>query len=193
MNPNFEFQNNQKQGFGDSDAARPNINNQPSGVANMMMRDRFELLSAYLDGEVTATERRQVEALLANDPAVRRLYDRLLGLRQGFQTMPAPTPQQTADQLAQKVFEPVDRKAKRYLVWSGAMAALFLAAVSGLVPGRQLFPQFAAQQPSQGDNLVLALNEPVVELVSPDALMLTVSEPVLEIPTVSKPQRPVSR
>lgn len=32
-------------------------------------RDRFELLSAYIDHEVTADERRQVEAWINEDPA----------------------------------------------------------------------------------------------------------------------------
>jgi anti-sigma factor RsiW len=39
-------------------------------------RDRFELLSAYLDGELTATERRQIEDWLKTAPEVQRLYAR---------------------------------------------------------------------------------------------------------------------
>lgn len=45
-------------------------------------RDTFERLSAYLDGEVTAAERQQVEAWLATDSEAQRLYQRLLNLRQ---------------------------------------------------------------------------------------------------------------
>jgi len=42
---------------------------------DMLKRDRFELLSAYLDGEVTAAQRQQVEDWLGNDPEV-QLYAR---------------------------------------------------------------------------------------------------------------------
>ena len=40
----------------------------------MYQRDRFELLSAYIDGEVTAAERGQIEQWLTTDPEVQCLY-----------------------------------------------------------------------------------------------------------------------
>lgn len=49
-----------------------------------MKRDRFELISAYLDGEVTPDERQLVLGWLRDDPDVRCLYNRLLTLRQGL-------------------------------------------------------------------------------------------------------------
>lgn len=49
-------------------------------------RDRFELLSAYLDGEVTPEERQQVLCWLQQDDGARTLYNRLLTLRQGLRT-----------------------------------------------------------------------------------------------------------
>lgn len=49
-------------------------------------RDRFELLSAYLDGEVTPEERQQVLCWLKQDDGARTLYNRLLTLRQGLRT-----------------------------------------------------------------------------------------------------------
>ena len=39
-----------------------------------------ELLSAYLDGELTAAEQAEVERLLAADPAVRQLLDEMRAL-----------------------------------------------------------------------------------------------------------------
>lgn len=57
----------------------------------MMKRDRFELLSAYLDGEVTPEERKIVQHWMATDPAVQQLYRRLLHIRQGMQHAP-PAP-----------------------------------------------------------------------------------------------------
>lgn len=49
-------------------------------------RDRFELLSAYLDGEVTPQERQQVLCWLQQEDSARALYNRLLALRQGLRT-----------------------------------------------------------------------------------------------------------
>ena len=48
----------------------------------------FELLSAYLDGEVTSEQRQQVQELLKQDPETKALYQRLLALREGFQNLP---------------------------------------------------------------------------------------------------------
>jgi anti-sigma factor RsiW len=186
MNFNFESDQNQnQQGMGDGLAENLANHNRPQGNVTTMMRDRFELLSAYLDGEVTAIERRQVEEWLKNDPATQRLYSRLLSMQQGFQAMPVPKAEQSAQELAAKVLQRVDRKPKRVLIWGGcAIAALFVAIVSDIGGSRQLFaPQFAqAPANSDSDGLVVALNEPVVEIVNPNDLMLGVNAPVVEIP-----------
>lgn len=185
MNSNFESsKNHRQQGKGDSLAGNSADNQKPLGAVNTMMRDRFELLSAYLDGEVTSLERRQVEEWLDTDPATQRLYRRLLNLRNSLQAMPVPA-SQPADRLAAEVFKRVDRQPKLMFVWGGAaIAALFVAAISGVVPGRQFFfPQFAqAPQPVPSADLMVALNEPLVEMVNPNELMLTVNEPIVEIP-----------
>lgn len=141
-----------------------------------MQRDRFELLSAYLDGEVTAAERKVVEAWLANDPAVQRLYSRLLKLRHGLQNMPVPAATQTAEQTAHQVFDRLERKPKLSLVWGGAaIAALFVGALaSNILPGSQpSAPQLAkgSQQPAieapqtnANEVLLVALDKPLVDI-----------------------------
>ena len=48
-----------------------------------------ELLSAYLDGELTADEQAQVEQLLATNPAARQLVDELRALRVRLQALPS--------------------------------------------------------------------------------------------------------
>ena len=186
MNFNFELDKNQnQQGIGDALAENLANNNRPQGNVTTMMRDRFELLSAYLDGEVTAAERRQVDEWLANDPVTKRLYLRILSMQQSFQSMPVPKSEQSAQELVAKVLQRVERKPKRVMVWGGcAIAALLVAVVSGVAGGRQLFaPQFA-QSPvnSDSDGLVVALNEPVLEIINPNDLMLGVNTPVVEIP-----------
>ncbi len=45
---------------------------------DMYKRDHFELLSAYLDVEVTASQRRQIEHWLTTAPEVQCLYTRVL-------------------------------------------------------------------------------------------------------------------
>jgi hypothetical protein len=188
MNYKFESDKNQnQQGIGDSLAQNQANNNYPQGNVTTMMRDRFELLSAYIDGEVTAAERRQVEEWLTNDPTTKRLYSRLMMMQQGFQSMPAPAAEQSAQELAAKVLQRVERKSKRNLVWGGgAIAALLIAAVSGVAGGRQLFaPQLATSPvPAESDGLVVALNEPIMEIVNPNDLMLGVNAPVMDIPKV---------
>ncbi|MFB8796055.1 MAG: zf-HC2 domain-containing protein [Microcoleus sp.] len=182
MNFNFESDKNQnQQGIGDALAENLANNNRPQGNVTTMMRDRFELLSAYLDGEVTAAERRQVDEWLANDPVTKRLYSRLLSMQQSFQSMPVPKSEQSAQELVAKVLQRVERKPKRVMVWGGcAIAALLVAVVSGVAGGRQLFaPQFAQ---SGSDDLMVALNEPVVEIINPNDLMLGVNASVVEIP-----------
>ncbi|MEG4324373.1 transcriptional regulator [Microcoleus sp. herbarium5] len=188
MNGNFESDKNQnQQGVGDSLAETQVNNNYAQGNVTTMMRDRFELLSAYLDGEVTATERRQVEDWLTNDPTTKRLYSRLLMMQQSFQAMPVPAAEQSAQELATKVLQRVERKPKQtWIVGGGAIAALLVAVVSGVGGGRQLFaPQFARSPvPAESDGLIMALNEPLVEMVNPNDLMLGVNAPIMDIPKV---------
>jgi hypothetical protein len=50
--------------------------------------EREELLSAYLDGEVTADERARVEAWLAGSAELRQLRDELLAMRSELQALP---------------------------------------------------------------------------------------------------------
>ncbi|MEG3931809.1 MULTISPECIES: zf-HC2 domain-containing protein [unclassified Microcoleus] len=188
MSGNFESDKNQnQQGVGDSLAETEVNNNYAQGNVTTMMRDRFELLSAYLDGEVTAAERRQVEEWLTNDPTTKRLYSRLLMMQQSFQAMPVPAAEQSAEELATKVLQRVERKPKRtWIVGGGAIAALLVAVVSGVGGDRQLFaPQFARSPvPAESDGLIMALNEPLVEMVNPNDLMLGVNAPIMDIPKV---------
>ncbi len=143
---------------------------------DVMQRDRFELLSAYMDGEVTADERRQVESWLENDPTVQRLYDRLLKLRNAFQTMPIPTAnQQEVQHTVNAVFARVERRPRLALIWGGiAVAAVAVTAVATTLLGeRSPIPQIARSsqgqvQPSQpstdAEPLLVALDKPLVSI-----------------------------
>jgi anti-sigma factor RsiW len=135
-----------------------------------LQRDRFELLSAYLDGEVTAAERKQVQDWLANDAGVQRQYAQLMNLHQKMQTLPVPPAEQAAPQMAQQVFARLDRQRfRRVVVWGGsAIAALFLGTLSVIIPGSQSPAPQLAKSPTQtqagAEPLMVALNAPPVEI-----------------------------
>ena len=143
-----------------------------ASAAHTLKRDRFELLSAYLDSEVTAAERQQVESWLACDAEVQGLYARLLSLRSGLQNMPVPA-QEPVGQTVQKVFARLDRRPKLAVLWGGAaaVAAMLIAAVSGVFPGEQSFaPQVATNSSkTQEQRLMIALNDPIVPMPKPSA------------------------
>ncbi len=154
-----------------------------SAFHETLLRDRFELLSAYVDGEVSAAERRQVEEWLSNDPTVQQLHSRLMRLHQAFETMPAPVATQSHQEIANAVFERVEQRARRrwFLGGLAALAAVAVAAVSVLLPGEQSpIPQLANEstkevpvKPGNGSEpLLIALDKPLVDIpkspVAPD-------------------------
>ncbi|MBW4639441.1 MAG: hypothetical protein KME05_14630 [Gloeocapsa sp. UFS-A4-WI-NPMV-4B04] len=102
---------------------------------DMHERDRFELLNAYLDGEVTAAERRQIEDWLTTDSAAQCLYSRALELRQKWQIMSPPAQQPVASEVKQ-MFS--CRKKPNAVLWEATvLAAVLLGALLGVVPERQ--------------------------------------------------------
>jgi anti-sigma factor RsiW len=129
--------------------------------------DRFELLSAYLDDEVSPTERKQVQQWLDHDPQAQKLYSHLLRLRQGFQSIPVPSTSQTPEALAAAVFQKIDhRRVRRYWVLgSSAIAAVFIGALAYILPGSNPLPKFAQNtNPDTSEALMIAINQPVVEI-----------------------------
>jgi anti-sigma factor RsiW len=133
-----------------------------------LQRDRFELISAYIDGEVTAAERYQVQDWLANDANSQHLYTRLMKLRQGLHQLPVPATQVTAQETANQVFTRIDRRRLRNtMVWGGAaIAAMFVSAFSGILPGSQLMPRLAQTPVTEeaAEPLMIAVNRPVIQI-----------------------------
>lgn len=149
----------------------------------------FELLSAYLDGEVTAQQREEVQDLLANDPEIQSLYRRLLYLRDEFQNLPTPQPEYSPQELSSTVFAKVDqenRRRKTY-VWSGgAIVAVILATLGGVLNGNRTPLLQMANRDSQlnsDENLVIALNEPVIALPAntEESLMIPLDQSLMDI------------
>ncbi|GGA42046.1 anti-sigma factor [Okeania sp. KiyG1] len=158
------------------------IDNQFQGGKKMMKQERFELVSAYLDGEVTPSQRREVEVLLATDPVAKHLYQRLLKLHSEFQRMPVPPKVQPVEITVDRVFARIDQRSKRNFVLGGsAIAGLCIALISGIISNsRTNIVQLAENYNSE--TVQIALNEPVIEIVNPNNVMLTINDPVVQIP-----------
>ena len=162
-----------------------NFDNGFQGEKITMKQERFELVSAYLDGEVTPSQRREVEALLAKDPVAKHLYQRLLQLRSEFQRMPITPTVETVDRTVEQVFEKIDRRSRRTFIWGGgAIAALFIGVISGIISATRS-PVIQLADVSDTEPVQIALNEPVIEIVNPNNVMLTVNEPLFQIPQPS--------
>lgn len=167
MTVKFEPQNDHKPSSQEHLSTKASHVNQTIGVIDMLKRDRFELLSAYLDGEVTAAERRQVEEWLANEPEVQCLYRRLLKLRQEVRSLPVPPAEQSVEQTINKVFRRINRRVHLAIIGGGtAIAALFIGTMSGGLLNRQEVQIAQVPQPltAPNDTLMVALNAPVVEI-----------------------------
>jgi anti-sigma factor RsiW len=167
-----------------SDKNSPANSSMHTDTLDVLKRDRFELLSAYLDGEVTAAERKQVEEWLATDSVVQQLYARLLKLRQGFRTLPVPAEERPIEQTVDQVFARIDRRPKLAVVWGGAgaaVAALFVAAVSGILPGGY----------SPAPQVAVESSPATVTAVAPEVMKIALDRPVVHIPkaAVAEPGR----
>ncbi len=160
---------------------------------DIYQRDRFELLSAYLDGEVTASERQQVQDWLDHDPVIQELHQRLTQLRYGLQTLPIPVSETSADDLLAGVFAHEEQRHSRFrwVAWSGgAIAAAMVGALSFLAPQSPLAPRFAQTQEAEPDaaSLLIAVSQPVVDIpLAADPMIkdlsISIDRPVVDIPT----------
>lgn len=164
-------------------------------------RDRFELLSAYLDGEVTAAERQQVLQWLETDQTMQCLYARLLKLRRGIQAMPVPpsevSVEETLASVQARLYQRRPRRSKA--VWGGAAiaATLALATVGSFaLPSAINFIRLGGQPSGDSDTTTETLppaDEPAVEstpepaATSTDKLRITLDQPVVPIPLAIEP------
>ncbi|WP_373545924.1 anti-sigma factor [Chamaesiphon sp.] len=141
-----------------------NFDGEQSGA---VLDERFELLSAYLDGEVKPTERKQVEALLANDAAFQNKYRQLQKMQHAFPRMVVPS-SQSAEALSAGVFAKLDRQRNRKLGWigGGAIAATLVAAVTGIggLFGDNPQLQYAANKANIPAPMMVALNDPILAI-----------------------------
>ncbi|MBE9136085.1 zf-HC2 domain-containing protein [Nodosilinea sp. LEGE 07088] len=126
-------------------------------------RDRFELLSAYLDGEVTPDERQQVLCWLQNSDDTRCLYNRLLSLRQGMRTQSCPPVCDAEDTLV-GVFRSLNHRLK--LVTMAGAGVLAIGAINLLSGGT--VPSYGAWR--------------VATVAPPETLQIALDQPAFPIP-----------
>ena len=134
--------------------------------------DRFELVSAYIDGELSAAERKRVQAWIDREPEMKTLYTNLLALQGQMQSLEAPA-SKSADKITEGVFKSLDRRRhqRRLMLGGSAIAASVLATITGLIPGVAPAWRSArnapAQNPADTVMLAVALNKPTIDIPKP--------------------------
>lgn len=132
--------------------------------------NHFELLSAYIDGELSAVERNQVQTLLDRDPQCQHLYRQLLTLQGRMQHSPAPTSEKSVAEITAGVFHSLDRKRRqRRIFWGGSAIAASIVALWGTISGTNPAFRIAERQNSVPPNsgsvmLAVALNKPAIDI-----------------------------
>ncbi len=121
-------------------------------------RDRFELLSAYLDGEVTPDERQQVLFWLRDCDDTRCLYNRLLNLRQGMRTQVCP-PACDSDETLGGVFHQLNHRLRLATMACAGVAAFSVIHLlsGGAGAGNGAWRMATGSQP---EALHIALDQP---------------------------------
>jgi anti-sigma factor RsiW len=159
MTSNFEDFNNERS----IESISANIDNTAP--------DYFELLSAYIDDELTPPERNRVDLWLDNDPEIKQIYHQLLQLQSQIQNLSVPEADISVDSIAIEVFAKIDnrRRQRKHLIWgTGAIAATILAFGSGLIPGLNVpalkLANFSNSDRSEPLMVAVAVNKPAVKI-----------------------------
>ncbi|MEB3831752.1 anti-sigma factor family protein, partial [Phormidium sp. CCY1219] len=94
---------------------KPNLSLVPiNSVPNDLTRgdrraaERFESLSAYLDGELNSRDAEQVERWLETEPQMQQSYQQLVKLRAGVNDMPVPISDEPVEEFVAQVFSRID-------------------------------------------------------------------------------------
>lgn len=145
---------------------------------------QFELLSAYLDNEVTPAERQQVERWLQEDSAFRVLHQRLRCTQQSWAEMPMAAAVTPTPQYAEEVFAKIDQRRQRHWlkIGGGALAAAALAIGGTLAAGWDSFSNPVPQMAQAS----LPLSAPTIPefLPNPAPLMVALNKPIVNIAPV---------
>lgn len=134
-------------------------------------QQRFELLSAYLDQELSPEEVEEVEQWLKQDHEARRTYHNLLQLRYRLREIPIPSSQLPSELLSYQVTQKAHaQRMRQWSLWGGsAIAALFVVILTSLF--------------STNHSSLFRIAQSDERSFSKDSLMIEVDQPIMEIPT----------
>ncbi|MCA1904262.1 MAG: hypothetical protein LDL47_05420 [Cyanobacteria bacterium KgW148] len=123
----------------------------------MIDQRKFELLSSYLDGEVTATERSQVEEWIATDRDFALCYQQQLKLQKMWQV---PVRNQIAESSFNSTWDYIQMQQRQRWIGRGiALLGLGILGVGGL-----LFSQRYSWQQAQEEPIIMALEQPLLPM-----------------------------
>ena len=143
-------------------------------------QERFELLSAYIDGEVSESEEQLVELWLSDDVNFRHIYQQQLKLRQLLIELPVPVAANSSakaetELMIDRVFAQIDKRSQRRK-WKLAGIGITVAAMVGVFGSMFTFnssPQFSpvsnsikikSPAPVAEEPILIAMEEPLVPL-----------------------------
>jgi anti-sigma factor RsiW len=143
-------------------------------------QERFELLSAYIDGEVSESEEQLVELWLSDDVNFRHIYPQQLKLRQLLIELPVPvaansSPKAETELMIDRVFAQIDKRSQRRK-WKLTGIGIAVAAMVGVFGSMFTFnssPQFSpvsnsikikSPAPVAEEPILIAMEEPLVPL-----------------------------
>lgn len=151
---------------------------------DFIKRDRFELLSAYLDGEVTPEERRLVQTWLHNDPTAKCLYNRLMALRYGLRQDACTIPCEAETTLT-GVFQCLNHRF-RMVVMAGAGVVVvgvlnLLSGTVGSSPAQWSVAREGTPTPKTSPSLHITLDKPAFPI--PETTAIPAEGQPLQSPT----------
>jgi anti-sigma factor RsiW len=143
-------------------------------------QERFELLGAYIDGEVSESEEQLVELWLSDDVNFRHIYQQQLKLRQLLIELPVPvaansSPKAETELMIDRVFAQIDKRSQRRK-WKLTGIGIAVAAMVGVFGSMFTFnssPQFSpvsnsikikSPAPVAEEPILIAMEEPLVPL-----------------------------
>lgn len=130
----------------------------------------FELISAYLDGELSPAEKAQVQSWIDLDPELKAVYTRMLTVQSQMQTLEIPECDRSVTEITNNVFQSLDRRRqRRVFLGAGAIAASVVAGVVGSLAGSGSGGLSIARSPvtqveSEVVMLTVALNKPAIDI-----------------------------
>lgn len=130
-----------------------------------------------MDHEVTADERRQVEAWINEDQAFAKMHRRMTKLQLGFQQLPSPVMAEHVDLTIAKVIKKVDRSWPDWRVLTGMGGAVAAAAIAAVT----LFPNTSPQLATKSPNTATKSSDQL-QLPAPSTLMIALDQPIF-VPT----------